>query len=146
MTDGAHQGILPEKAIKAIFGEDEPTEDERMSVHEMRNWLLSAPPMNALSMEHIDYNDYTRSMAGEIFRWALANPQRYAHIPMESEYSYDDAGKATLIRPGLYSVLKEEGIDMSECTGFQWGWAYNAARRCLELPSEPNPAIITIEG
>jgi hypothetical protein len=30
-------------------------------------------------------------------------------------------------------------------TGFQWGWAVNAARFAESLPPEPNPAIITVE-
>jgi hypothetical protein len=30
------------------------------------------------------------------------------------------------------------------CSGFQWGWAVNAARSILNLDAVPNPALMTI--
>ena len=102
-----------------------------------------------------DYGECARAVGGEVLRWALANPERYARTPAETEITWPELpdGKKDYNNPiygrqGLYDVLKADGIPLEELgiTGFQWGWAYNAARRCLELPPEPNPAIITIGG
>ena len=124
-----------------------------MSVAEMRDRLLAAPRCTDPAAM-AGYSECAESVAGEILRWALANPERYANTPMESEITWpekpDGSGKdynnPIYGRRGLYEVLKEEGIalDVLGITGFQWGWAYNAAARCLELPPKPNPAIMTI--
>lgn len=154
MSDGAAFGIGAERALGTILGgEPAPTEEEGMSVAEMTEWLVNAPAATdpaALT----SYGECARAVAGEILRWALANPQRYARTPAENEYEHDaegklvfnDEGGLNLVQVGLYGVLKDEGValDLLGITGFQWGWAYNAARRCLELPPEPNPAIVTL--
>jgi hypothetical protein len=41
--------------------------------------------------------------------------------------------------PDRASALSDLGL-----TGFMWGWAVNAARYSLELPLEPNPAIVVL--
>lgn len=51
--------------------------------------------------------------------------------------------------PDLYSTVKELRPDLydeifSQMTGFQWGWAVNAAKYIVGAPPVPNPAIITI--
>jgi hypothetical protein len=45
-----------------------------------------------------------------------------------------------------YEPMKASGIDLARFgfTGFQWGWAVNAARACLELAAVPNPAIVHV--
>jgi len=152
-SDGAHLGVSAERALETILGDKEsPTAEEAMTTTQMRDWLLSAPPVTDPAAM-ANYDECARCVAGEILRWALANPQRYAHTPSETEITWPekpeggkDYNNPTYGRRGLYDVLKDEGIDLSvlEITGFMWGWAYNAARRCLELPPVPNPALLTI--
>lgn len=155
MSDGAHQGVSAGRALDTILGGDpEPTADEEMTAAEMREWLLEAPRCDDPTAM-ADYTTAARSGAGEILRWALANPERFSNYGCGTEYDWDadpDRGsngmKPEFIKVrGLDGVLKEEGIPLETLglTGFQWGWAYNAARRCLELPSVQNPAIVTVE-
>jgi hypothetical protein len=53
------------------------------------------------------------------------------------------------VQKGLDTVLRESGVYEREIaglgiTGFQWGWGVNAARRLVELPPQPNPAIVDV--
>jgi hypothetical protein len=155
MSDGAHLGVKADRALNTVLGgAPQPVEDEQMTAAEMREWLLSAPRCTDPAAM-ADYGECARSVAGEVLRWALANPERYANTPAESALNPGPDGKVDWSDPhkygvtvGLYAVLKDEGValDTLGITGFQWGWAYNAARRCLELPPEPNPAFLTIGG
>jgi hypothetical protein len=153
--DGAEMGVKADRALATVLGgAEQPATEEKMTVEQQRDWLLTAPRCTDPDAM-LDYGECARSVAGEILRWALANPRRYATTPPETTYAYDtdesgerlwSTGRPTTL--GLYDVLKEEGValDTLGITGFQWGWAYNAARRCLELPSVPNPAIVTMGG
>lgn len=158
MTDGAHLGVGAERALGTILGgEPQPAEADQETVIQMRDRLLAAPRCDDPAAM-ASYDACATSVAGEILRWALANPERYANTPAENELDYGPGGEAEfwknfdggdpppIKRLGLYETLKAEGIplDTLGITGFQWGWAYNAARRCLELPPVPNPAIVSI--
>lgn len=148
MTDGAQLGIGAEAAMKAVLGGDTP--DEQMSVLVMRDRILAASAETAT-----DYDGAANYAAKLILEYLLADPRR-ASIPTENVYKHDADGHATfnstggltLVTPGLYGVMKEDGVPIDDLglSGFQWGWAVNAARRCVELPAVPNPAIITIGG
>lgn len=51
--------------------------------------------------------------------------------------------------PDLYETVKAQRPDLyddvfSQMTGFQWGWAVNAAKYIVGAPPVPNPAIMTI--
>lgn len=121
--DGADLGVKADVAVKAVLGGPQPTEKEKMSVDEMREWLLSAK----LPSEKDDYGEYARNIAGCFLR--------LIELCVEPE------------EETLWEKAKQhfpEG-NFSEATGFQVGWAVNAARRCANLPPVPNPAIITVE-
>jgi len=150
MSDGAHQGITPERALGTILGGDRPPEkDEGMSRQEMREKLRAVD----LSGEPQSYDDACMQTARLIYDFITEDPLARREIPAEAVYEYDlDANGEKLwntgrvATPGLYDVMKEEGIDLAALglTGFQWGWAVNAARYALgELPV-PNPAIIEV--
>lgn len=50
---------------------------------------------------------------------------------------------AEVVTAGWYEQMKDQGVMPAlDLTGFMWGWAVNAALRCMELPPRPNPAII----
>lgn len=154
MSDGAAQGVSATRALDTILGgAEQPADEEKMSVAEMLDKLLAAPPCTDPAAM-AGYGECAESVAGEILRWAYANPDRYANTPAETEITWpekaDGSGKdynnPIYGRRGLYDVLKDDGIalDTLGITGFQWGWAYNAARRCLELPPVQNPAIVEL--
>jgi hypothetical protein len=144
-SDGAHLGVSADRALKTILGgEPSPGEDEQMSVTEFRDWILQP------DQEPYDYGEAARRCARMILEFYLADPKR-ASVPVEGVYDWTDyngEGVPPLVEKGLYDVMKEAGhaeaLERLGLTGFQWGWAVNAARRCVELPPEPNPAIVTI--
>jgi hypothetical protein len=149
VSDGAHLGVSAGRAIETIIGgADPPTEDEQMSVGEFHAWLLQP------DLEPLDYEECARRAAREILLYFLADPRR-ANAPGETEYDWDadpDHGshgmKPEYVKAlSVYEEMKEAGYDLGDLglTGFQWGWALNAARRCVELGPLPNPAILTVD-
>lgn len=152
MGDGAHLGVGPMRALKTILGGDpQPSDEERESIEEMRNRILLITRDQAT-----DYDTISLYAAKLILVFLLDDPSR-KDIPTENVYEQDasgglvisDEGGLVLAEPGLYEVMKQAGEPWSAIgdlglTGFMWGWACNAARRCLELPPVENPAILTI--
>jgi hypothetical protein len=127
MSDGAHLGYTAEQALKQVLGgELEEDEQGTMSAQEMRDWLLAAEVEHAMD----SYGECSRYAGGLVLGWFLAHPYT-----------------ASLDENTLYETMKEAGVSFEELglTGFQWGWAVNAARRCVELPPIPNPAILVID-
>jgi hypothetical protein len=62
------------------------------------------------------------------------------------------AGGLIVLIPGLYDALKKLYADrpealavLSDLTGFMWGWACNAALRCIDQPPAPNPALLMLK-
>lgn len=147
MSDGAHLGITAGDAMKAVIAGDQP-EKPPMSAQEMKDWILAADPT-----VEFDYDECARYAAKLIMEWLLEDPRR-AQFPVENEYEKDASGQLVfnsqgglnLAERGWYDRMKEDGIPLSDLglSGFMWGWAANAARRCLELPAVQNPAIVTI--
>jgi len=155
--DGAHLGVGAERALKTILGgEPAPTEAESESVEAMRARILAAP----IASETYD------GVATACARLILEAWQRYPRlleVPFETVYLTGDDGRMVLIgdhpadqsvvplAPGLHSVLKsvyhgrpDALAVLSDLTGFMWGWAVNAALRCIDQPPAPNPALITV--
>lgn len=137
MSDGAHLGVGAERALGTVLGNDpQPAAEERMSAGEMAEWVMAATSADANS-----YDGCARYAAKLVLTWLLEDPTR-ASSPPENEY--DDAYNVTT--PGWYDRMKADGSPVAslDLTGFMWGWAVNAARRCVELPPSPNPAIVSI--
>ena len=155
MADGAHLGVGAQRALDTILGgEDEPTNEEMESVESMRGRLLGMTREDAT-----DYGSTADYAASLILQFILEDVARRMAIPTETEYDWQadpDHGsqgmKPEFLKAlGLYEVMKQAGEPWSEIgdlglSGFMWGWAVNAARRCVELPPAPNPAIVTIGG
>lgn len=146
MSDGAHQGIGAERALKTILGgEPAPTKDEGADRESMERRILSVtyPPTT--------YDDAALYTARFILTTLRAHPE-IASQPVDSELDLKNSTPVHIImsRKGWGDLLKEadpvgyaaavEGI-----TGFMWGWAVNAVRYVLDLPAVSNPAIIEIE-
>jgi hypothetical protein len=112
--------VSADRALGTILGgEPSPGEDEQMGVIEWRDWIMQPD-------QPLDYGECARRVARAILEFWMEDPQR-ATIPPENVY-------------------ETHGIPLDELgiTGFQWGWGVNAARRCVELPPVPNPAIVEI--
>lgn len=81
-------------------------------------------------------------VAGEQFpkSWGKDHPDQEMPLNLLEFKPVDDRD--------LYGVLKEARPDLaatfSDITGFQWGWAVNAAKYIVGQPPVPNPAIVTI--
>jgi hypothetical protein len=121
--DGAHLGYDAEQALRAVLSGEQTDPADTMTAGEMRVWLLSANADHAMD----DYGECARFAGKLVLNWFLTYPEQTQTDP--------------------YQAMKDSGIPLSNLglTGFQWGWAVNAARRCLELEPIPNPAILTIE-
>jgi hypothetical protein len=129
MSDGAHEGILPTRAMHTIIGgEPAPAPEEGLSAEQMRDWIKAAPaaPEN--------YDDCARRAAHLILLHWKEHPEDAQTDPYE-----------------LYERIKFRNADIRQqiaalgLTGFQWGYAVNAARRVNELPPQRNPALIEID-
>lgn len=147
--DGADLGVGAEKAMKAVLGGPQPEDEDRMDPVQFEAYIMSATKEDANT-----YDGCARYAARLILEHFKANPAN-ANIPTEHQFKRDENGRAifedgNLIPTGernLTEVMfKNPDFKDLDLTGFMWGWAVNAARRCLELPSVPNPAIITIGG
>lgn len=142
--DGAHEGVAAEAAMKAAIGGEQPASVQ--TVQEMAASIMAVTPDDANT-----YDGCARYAAKLIMEWLLEDPSRAAG-PTENVYELGDDGRmvwpAVVVTAGWYDRMKEDGhagaLEQLGLTGFQWGWAVNAARRCVELPPVPNPAIVTI--
>jgi hypothetical protein len=152
MNDGAHVGVGAKRALDTILGGDpSPTEEECETVEQMRERILAAP------IEAKDYDGAATACARLILEAWKKYPQ-LVEVPHENIYLKDEAGNLVIVDdglvqlvPGLHAALKSLYRDRQEAleiltglTGFMWGWAVNAANRCLDLPPVANPALLEI--
>lgn len=144
-TDGAHDGMNAHDAMKAAIAGDQPEPEALMTVQQMRDYLLSA------TFDDMTYEGCARYAAKLILEWLMEDPPR-ANGPTENVYQHEANGQMTwpavVLQEGWYELMcaGEEWASINQLglSGFQWGWAVNAARRCVELPEVPNPAIMII--
>lgn len=155
-SDGAAFGIKPTDALDVILGGGDAASKHAEGIEEMRAAVLATSRAGAESLMSADH-DYVDGDYDYICRWIahavlaafLADPG-LAALPMDTEYDWTDRDNPTVVTKGLDDVLRERGIYEREIaglgiTGFQWGWGVNAARRLVELPPQPNPAILVVE-
>lgn len=126
--DGAHLGVAAGKALEAVLGGKQPTDEERLSQQEFAEWIRSTP----FDLKDIEgENPYT-----EASRWLAL---RYLTI-LEDAPAIDADTAYQVFKTKWPDDAKEAG----DMTGFMHGWAWNAARHTLKYNPQPNPAIITI--
>lgn len=150
--DGAHLGYGMEAALKGALGGEEPP--TRLTVQDLRERIEAA------SDTPDGYDACGNACAKVLLHFMLRHPEA-ANLPASADYEWpksadgetDWTATPTVVQEGVYDYLKRiepetyhrhrEHI-FGELTGFMAGWAVNAARRCLELPPVPNPAILEI--
>ena len=142
--DGADLGMNADEALGVVLKGDPAPEKPVRSTKEFAAMIMGTTGPGG-------YEGTANWCARLIVEWLLADPTR-AEGPTEDVYAEDEDGQmkwpAEVITPGWYDRMKADGIDLAslDMTGFMWGWAVNAARQIVELPSVPNPAIVTIGG
>lgn len=155
MSDGAHQGVMAERALGTILGgEEPPADDEGMTKQQMRD-AIAAVDVTAMPQTYDEACMLTARLVLDFITGDLATRRL---IPAETVYDTECAAykhwmstgespedpSAIVKERGLYDVMKDAGIDLSALglTGFMWGWAVNAARYALNELPVPNPAIL----
>jgi hypothetical protein len=159
--DGATQGVSAGDALNVILrgqSEDDQVHDGP-DVFAAKIRSAVGPPWNY--GEPIEgeigegYTACANYLARQILEWLEGDLARGLG-PVEDVIEWGtlpngdtDWRKHTVIEKGWSTLMKEAGYfpdGMYGCTGFQWGWACNAARTILDIPPVPNPAIVTIGG
>jgi hypothetical protein len=151
-SDGAHLGVSAERALATILGgEPSPSQDEQMDAETFRTWILTANRDDS-------YGETARLCARYLLEYLGAHPEDM-RLPIHRTYDWDRA-RAELGRSpdtveemeryrtgdGLFdrAAASNPRLKEMDLTGFMVGWAFNAARRCLELPPAPNSALLTV--
>jgi len=151
-ADGAHIGVDAERALRTILGgEPSPGEDEQMDAETFRAWIKTADRQDS-------YGETARLAARYLLEYLTAHPEDM-RLPLEDTYDWDRAraelGRSPESIEEMLRYRSTEGVwdraaaeypqlKQLDLTGFMAGWAFNAARRCLELPPAANPALLTI--
>lgn len=149
-SDGAHAGIRPRDAmVRAIGGDEAPPEDLK-TPGAMEAYLLAE---DVEYTEENGYNESARRTARFILTMLRAHPELQA-MPVETKYDFTwdekvEEHTASVVQPGwdeLFKAADPEGYDRATdgISGFQWGWACNAARYVLGLGPAKNPALVTV--
>lgn len=154
--DGAHLGIDAKSALGLVMGKDEEEAPERVDPAGMRKRILAAATRGG---GPLGYDDCGEMAAGMVLMFYEAHPEATTW-PVERAHHWERDGQQ--VDPGkdgweglqyvgdgpdLYAEVNsftDGKLDGFGLTGFLWGWAVNAARYALDLPPEPNPAIITV--
>lgn len=152
--DGANMGIGVGRSLETVVGgKDSPEKGDGVTKEEMREQLLAKD-------DNIDgYDSHAQVMAKYILL-ALSSKDRKIHNLHEAPVSpimyfpnKDSMDGCVVVCNGLSDILKDHIYQdedhpfrkaLSEATGFTWGWAVNAARYAMGLPSLRNPAIMEI--
>lgn len=124
--DGAHEGILPERALATLLGgEVPPPPTLRINADQMRAWIDGAPD------EPRTYDDYPALCARFILRLWASDP---AAVQLDARALWER----------LVARFPQARQTLRGLSGYQMGYALNAARRLNELPPVPNPAILRL--
>lgn len=151
-ADGAHLGVGAERALDTILGgKPSPAEDEQMDAETFRTWIKTAEREDS-------YGETARLCARYLLEYLEAHPE-HMQLSLDATYDWDRAETELGRSPdnveemqryqtsvGVFDLAAAENPKLKKMglTGFMVGWAFNAARRCLELPPAPNPAILTV--
>jgi len=122
--DGANIGVTPTRCLETILGDGtQPSADEERTPEQLEAYINEVgEPHFHKATEH-GYNDTCRYLAKHMLAAMRATEE-------------------TLDMVGAYRKAKNRGMKNVDPSGFQVGWAFNAARTILGLPEAENPAIV----
>lgn len=165
--DGADLGVSAEVALSAVMGGEQPKPEDKRDPVQMEAYLRGAPDtIGGYGEGGSGYEDSARLLGKYVLEFMLLHPES-SQLPSETEFDRDHPAFQEWMNTGHWTEgVKEavkmeslgdfwervepesyrEAMDKVQPSGFQFGWALNAARYCCELPSVPNPAIMTIGG
>lgn len=154
-SDGAMQGLSANDALKVILGGQSEDDQVHMYPEDFEKTIRHAPEP-PWDYSNDGYSQCANWLARQILEWLEKDPINQT-LPIDTEYIWfkDENGAIDWNKKpakgvlGWSDLMKEDGYfpdGMYGCTGFQWGWACNAARKIVGLTSIPNPAIMTIGG
>jgi hypothetical protein len=154
-SDGAMQGLSANDALKVILGGQSEDDQVHMYPEEFEKTIRHAPAP-PWDYSNDGYSQCANWLARQILEWLEKDPINQT-LPVDTEYVWfkhengeiDWNTEPTKSVLGWSDLMKEDGYfpdGMYGCTGFQWGWACNAARKIVGLTPAPNPAIMTIGG
>lgn len=144
MTDGAHLGIGAGRALDTILGgKPSPKPDEGMTSEEMRANLEAAHDASS-------YEGSANVAAKRILAFLDAHPE-FDRVPSEGQYDWTDREKYEgfhIVYPGMSELMSLAGVTFDDLglSGFQYGWAVNAAKYARNAPPSPNPALLEIRA
>jgi hypothetical protein len=149
-VDGADLGFTPKGALNAVLGGDQSGVGQ---VNDMATYLDSAPAVEELGTTRWDDGyDTTAQMMGKIFLDYLREHPEDRDLPTDAEGAFEvredgttNYGNYMVVKEGLYDKVRDRIPEaLTGLSGFQVGWAANAARSALGIAPGDNPAIVTI--
>ena len=165
--DGADLGVSADVALSAVMGGEQPKSEDKRDPVQMEAYLRGTPDtIGGYGEGGSGYEDSARLLGKYVLEFMLRHNES-AQLPAEPEFDREHpAYQKWIAGDGSYDAVKDavkvegfgeywqrvepdnyrEAMDKIQPSGFQFGWALNAARYCCELPSVPNPAIVTIGG
>jgi len=160
MSDGANLGIDASRALDAILGDaGEPNEDERTTPAQTRERLEAAPLFDGPTPWENDDRDAGYGAVADSIGHAflilieedasLLEPQFYPETYPDGSPMHEVlVGKQRDQSDVLWNAMKERWPQVDKwcggASGFQVGFAFNAACYALERPTGGNPAIVTM--
>jgi hypothetical protein len=159
--DGATQGVSAGDALNVILRGESEDDQVHARPDEFAATIRTAvgPPWEYGVPDEGKMSDgYTACanwLARQILEWLEGDLTRgLGPVEDSIEWGKTPSGQIdwsthTVTAKGWSTLMKEAGFfpdGMYGCTGFQWGWACNAARTILDMPPVSNPAIMTIGG
>lgn len=158
MADGAHLGVTAGRALQTILGDTpSPKEEEQHSTEAVRDRIMAVPgPCEGEPIWERDLGEEAYSLAADCIAKAMVlaaddKPEILTEVrvygPQDTEIE-DLWGKQMDPTSVAWEEITMRWPGFSDWiggpTGFQVGFAFNAARMIHELPPAPNPAILEI--
>jgi hypothetical protein len=140
-SDGAEYGVGAENAMHVVIGGDEPD-----PIKDFKAYIMAPIP------ENLSYDDCARLCAQIILKHFDTFPEDIG-APASDDRKYNhDYTKYTLVIKGLDTLIAEKSPSLDATlhelglSGFQWGWAVNAAYHIKGVKAVQNPALVVVGG
>lgn len=127
MSDGAQLGISAQDALEVILGGVPEADVVHVTTTELATRIMTTT---------LDDTNSYGGCADWVAQQIVLAARRDPHVMTDGRDLYD------WLKDGFDPDSKAYDI-LTGISGFQWGWAENAARTILELAEVANPALLT---